>query len=108
MALGQGAKALPSVTHQPDESWVTDICHVWCGRDRRGALAAVIDHCTREILGWRLSSSGSEATAEAALEEALINLLGHLQRAERPLMLVPTAAWCSPRSNTPPPSERMD
>ena len=62
------AKALPSVTHQPDERWATDICHVWCGRDRRGALAAVIDCCTREILGWRLSGSGATATAEAALK----------------------------------------
>ena len=75
------AKALPpSVTHRPDERWATDICHVWCGRDRRGALAAVIDCCTGEILGWRLSSSGATATAEAALEEALISRLGHLSR----------------------------
>ena len=81
------AKALPSVTHRPDERWATDICHVWCGRDRRGALAAVIDCCTREILGWRLSSSGATATAEAALEEAMISRLGHLQRIERPLVL---------------------
>ena len=81
------AKALPSVTHRPDERWATDICHIWCGRERRGALAAVIDCCTREILGWRLSSSGATATAEAALEEALISRLGHLQRIERPLVL---------------------
>ena len=53
----------------------------------RGEGAAVIDHCTREILGWRLSGSGATATAEAALEEALVSRLGHLQRVERPLML---------------------
>ncbi|MEQ5821811.1 hypothetical protein [Halomonas sp. SCS19] len=32
----------------------------------------IIDCCTREILGWRLSDNGSSKTAEAALEEALI------------------------------------
>ncbi|WP_200833056.1 hypothetical protein [Spiribacter sp. SSL99] len=62
------AKALPLVIRQPDERWATESCHVWCGRDRRGALAAVTACCTREILGWRLSSSGATATAEAALE----------------------------------------
>jgi putative transposase len=63
------AKALPSVSHRLDECWAPDICQVWWDRDRRGALAAVIDCCTREILRWRLSSKGATETAEATLEE---------------------------------------
>jgi putative transposase len=50
-------------------------------------LAVVIDCCTREILGWRLSDNGSSKTAEAALEEALIYRLGALGRVHSPLAL---------------------
>jgi len=53
------ARSLPSVTTRPDERWATDLTHVWCGKDRRGSLAVIIDCCTREILGWRLSDNGS-------------------------------------------------
>lgn len=81
------AKALPSVAQRPDKRWATDLCHIWCGRDRRCALATVIDCCTREILGWRLSVTGANETAEAALEEALIHRLGHLQRLKKLLLL---------------------
>ena len=37
-----------------------------------------MDCCTREILGWRLSRSAKTKTAEAALEDALINRFGCL------------------------------
>ncbi|WP_042805956.1 integrase core domain-containing protein, partial [Thioalkalivibrio sp. ALE19] len=57
------------------------------GKDRRAALAVIVDCCTREVLGWRLSSRGSSPTAEAALEEALIQRLGVLQRVAQPLAL---------------------
>ncbi|MDR5860703.1 integrase core domain-containing protein [Halomonas eurihalina] len=59
---------------------------MWCGKDRRASLAVIIDCCTREILGWRLSANGSK-TAEAALEEALIYRLGALGRVQQPLAL---------------------
>src|SRR5690554_3470179 len=36
-------------------------------KDRQVSLAVIIDHCTREILGWRLSDNSSGKTAEAAL-----------------------------------------
>ncbi|WP_445005388.1 transposase [Halomonas mongoliensis] len=45
-----------------------------------GQLAVIIDCCTREILGWRLSDNGSSKTAEAALEEALVHRFGALGR----------------------------
>ncbi|MFC0383701.1 IS3 family transposase [Chromohalobacter israelensis] len=81
------ARRLPSITSRPDERWATDLTNVWCGKDRRASLAVIIDCCTREILGWRLSDNGSTKTAEAALEEALIYRLGALGRVQQPLAL---------------------
>ncbi|MBY5970579.1 DDE-type integrase/transposase/recombinase [Halomonas denitrificans] len=81
------ARSLPSVASRPDERWATDLTHVWCGKDRRASLAVIIDCCTREILGWRLSDNGSSKTAEAALEEALVHRFGALGRVHQPLDL---------------------
>ncbi|WP_218023788.1 DDE-type integrase/transposase/recombinase [Halomonas halmophila] len=53
-------------------------CHLWCGKDRRASLAVIIDCCTREILGWRLSDNDSSKIAKAWLEAALIYRLGAL------------------------------
>lgn len=80
-------KAMPSVASRPNERWSTDLAMVWCGRDRWCHLAVVIDCCTREILGWRLSRRGHAQTAESALEEALITRFGHLGRVSEPLVL---------------------
>mgnify|MGYP001287113750 CR=1 FL=1 len=81
------ARRLPSITSRPDERWATDLTHVWCGKDRRASLAVIIDCCTREILGWRLSDNGSSKTAEAALEEAPVHRFGALGRIHQPLAL---------------------
>lgn len=81
------AKSLPSAASRPDERRATDLTHVWCGKNRRASLAVIIDRCTREILGWRLSDNGSSKAAEAALEEALIYRLGALERIQQPLAL---------------------
>lgn len=81
------ARSLPSVASRPDERWATDLTHVWCGKDRRASLAVIIDCCTREILGWRLSDNGNSKTAEAALEEALLYRFGLLARIGQPLAL---------------------
>ncbi|MGK0545058.1 IS3 family transposase [Halomonas cupida] len=81
------AWSLPSVASRPNERWATDLTHVWCGKDRRASLAVIIDFCTREILGWRLSDNGSSKTAEAALEEALVHQFGALGRIHQPLAL---------------------
>lgn len=73
-------KAYPSVTQNPNQRWSTDLARVWCGKDRWCTLALVMDCCTREILGWRLSRSATAKTAEAALEDALIFRFGCLGR----------------------------
>mgnify|MGYP003733092289 CR=1 FL=1 len=41
----------------------------------------------REIPGWRLSSRDHAKTAEAGLEDALINRFGHLGRTTKPIFL---------------------
>ena len=82
------AVSMPSVAERPDERWSTDMARVWCGeRDRWATLTLVMDRCTREILGWRLSRRGNAKAAEAALEEALINRFGALARLAEPLIL---------------------
>jgi len=44
-------KAMPSMAKSPDDRWVTDMCHVWTGRDGWASLATLIDCYTRELLG---------------------------------------------------------
>ena len=73
-------KSFPSVAPQPNQRRLTDLARVWCGQNRWCTLALVMDCCTREILGWRLSRSEKAWTAEAALEDALINRFGWLGR----------------------------
>ena len=81
-------KALPSVAQTPNQCWATDIARIWCGQDRWCHIALlVIDCASRELLGWRLSNQGNAATAETALEEALIHRFGHLGRVPGPLRL---------------------
>ena len=82
------AQAMPSVAERPNERWATDLTRVWCGQDDRWkTLSAVIDCHTREILGWRLSHRGNAKTAEATLEDALVNRFGFLARTAQPLTL---------------------
>jgi len=81
------AQGLVSVARRPNERWATDLTMVWCGRDRWCTLAVVIDCGTREVLGWRLAAQGNAATAEAALEEALIFRFGSLGRVFGKLVL---------------------
>lgn len=80
-------KAMPSVAPQINQRWSTDLAMVWCGRDRWCHIAIVIDCCSREVLGWRLSKRGNAKTAESALEEALIHRYGHLGRVPDDLLL---------------------
>lgn len=53
-------------------------------------LTLVIDCCSRELLGWRLSWSGKSKTAESALEQALIARLGTLGACLRRFRFAPT------------------
>ncbi|WP_353661657.1 IS3 family transposase [Hydrogenimonas sp. SS33] len=81
------AKAMPSRSQRPDQRWAIDMTRVYSGKDGWSTLAAVIDTCTREIVGWRLSSSGKAKTVEAALQEGLIYRFGRLKRLEKPIIL---------------------
>ena len=81
------AQRLKSVAIGPNERWAMDMALVWCGKDRWCSLAVVIDCATREVLGWRLACKGNAITAEAALEEALIERFGHLGRISSPITL---------------------
>ena len=81
------AQAMPSRSHTPNARWAIDMTRVWCGNDGYSTLAAVIDTCTREIVGFRLSKSGKAQTAEAALQEGLIYRFGRLERLENKITL---------------------
>jgi len=81
------AKTVSSQTSLPNRRWAIDMTRVWCGNDGWSTMAAVIDTCTREIVGFRLSSSGKSKTAEAALQEGLIYRFGQLQRLATPIIL---------------------
>ncbi len=81
------AKAVPSRSLFPNRRWAIDMTRVWCGKDGWSTLAAVIDTCTREIVGFRLSTSGRAKTAEAALQEGLIYRFNRLKKLEKPIML---------------------
>ena len=81
------AKAMPSITQTINERWAIDMTRIWCGRDGWSTLAAVIDTCNREIVGFRLSRSSRSQTAEAALQEGIIYRFGRLKRLEKPITL---------------------
>ena len=66
-----------SVASRPDQRWATDVGLVFCGeKDGWCSLVAVVDCCTREVLGWELSPTARAKSAERALEMALINRFG--------------------------------
>lgn len=62
----------PSRALQPNQRWAIDTTHVFCGKDGWCHLTAIIDCCTREIVGWRFSKRGIAKVAAAALEDALL------------------------------------
>lgn len=81
------AENMPSKSFLPNERWAIDMTRVWCNKEGWCALAAVIDTCTREIVGFRLSKSGKATTAEAALQEGLIYRFGQLKRLQNAITL---------------------
>ena len=81
------AKAMLSKSEFPDQRWAIDMTRVWCGKDNWSTLAAVIDTCTREIVGFRLPSNGKSKTAEAALREGLIYRFKKPGRLEKQIIL---------------------
>ena len=81
------AKAMQSKTIAPNIRWAIDMTRVWCGSDGWSNLSAVIDTCTREILGFRLSKSGKSKTSEAALQEAIIYRFGRLKKLDKSIVI---------------------
>lgn len=76
-----------SRAERPDQRCVTDLCHLWGGKDGWLSLALVINCSTRQLLGWPLSRTGKASTASAALEQALITRYGTLGRVRQPFLL---------------------
>jgi putative transposase len=76
-------RALRSVADKPNQRWATDIALIQCGRDGWCAFVPILDCCTREVVGWELSTSWRAHTAERALESALINRFGYTRGAPK-------------------------
>jgi putative transposase len=54
---------------QPDQVWCGDITYVWAGQ-KWVYLAAVLDLCTRRIVGWHVSDRMETGLVIAALDKA--------------------------------------
>jgi transposase InsO family protein len=54
-----------------DQVWVADITYVWTAAGW-AYLAAVMDLCSRKILGWSMSTSLETSLVEDALKQALV------------------------------------
>jgi putative transposase len=72
----QGRRSIAPVSNA---RWAMDLTHVYCGQDGWGHLAAIIDCCDREIVGWEFSLRGRAREAERALEEACLYRFGTLR-----------------------------
>jgi len=81
------AKVMPSRSSLPNQRWAIDMTRVWCGQDGWATLACVIDTCSREIVGFRVSKSGKATTAESALQDGLIYRFGRLKKLFNPITL---------------------
>jgi putative transposase len=68
-----------SIAPASNVRWAMDLTHVYCGEDGWGHLAALIDCCDREIVGWEFSLRGRAREAERALEEACLHRFGTLR-----------------------------
>ena len=72
----QGRRSVATASNQ---RWAMDLTHIYCGEDGWGHLAAIIDCCDREIVGWEFSLRGRAREAERALEEACLHRFGTLR-----------------------------
>jgi putative transposase len=76
-----------SIAPASDERWAMDLTHIYCGEDGWGHLAAIIDCCRREIVGYEFALRGRAREAERALEGACLRCFGTL-RPEGPTPVV--------------------
>lgn len=65
-----------STLDAPDRLWSTDLTRIWCGRDGWGALVAVLDNGSREVVGYRFAVRGRAREAAEALEQAITQRYG--------------------------------
>ena len=72
----QGRRSIAAASNR---RWAMDLTHIYCGADGWGHLAAIIDCCDREIVGWEFSLRGRAREAERALEEACLYRFGTLR-----------------------------
>jgi transposase InsO family protein len=63
-------KELPSPA-RPDQAWVADITYIWTAAGWL-YLAAVMDLCSRKIVGWFISQSLETDLVKEALKQALV------------------------------------
>jgi putative transposase len=72
-------KSSRSVAGVSNERWAMDVTHIDCGKDGWGHLAAVIDCCDRQIVGYEFALRARAKEAERALEEACLGRFGTLR-----------------------------
>lgn len=65
-----------SVVSTPNTRWAIDATSLWSKNDGWIGLMAVIDCCTRQIVGYELAKRGRAIEASAALEEACLAQFG--------------------------------
>lgn len=65
-----------SVAPKPNARWAIDATSLWSTKDGWIGLMAVIDCCTRQIVGYEVAKRGRAVEASAALEEACLAQFG--------------------------------
>ncbi|RAL19972.1 IS3 family transposase [Lujinxingia litoralis] len=65
-----------SQASQPDERWAMDATSLYCEQDGWIGVMAVIDCCTREIVGIDVARRGRAVEAQRALESACLKRFG--------------------------------
>jgi putative transposase len=68
-----------SIAAASNTRWAIDLTHIYCGLDGWGHLAAIIDCCDREIVGYEFALRGRAREAERALEQACLARFGTLR-----------------------------
>lgn len=66
-------KKWKSLASRSNERWAVDTTHIFTQKSGWTHLTAILDCYDRELIGWRISSSGKAKVAAAALEDAIRN-----------------------------------
>ena len=65
-----------SQTHEPNARWSIDATSLWSEQDGWIGVMAVIDCCTREIVGFDIAKRGRAVEATRALEQGCLEQFG--------------------------------